>query len=182
MAVYLIKQQVLPLARAYKVMEDVLAVSLSEGTLCDLIGRCARNLVEVEQHLKEALISSDVIHQDETGLYVTGQRQWLHVTCTPTLTHYAVYASRGQKALDAIGILPRFAGTSVHDGWRSYFLYACSHALCLVHLVRELTFLAEEQHLEWAADLKALLLLMKEATDEAREHGLASLHPLEVED
>lgn len=84
--------------------------------------------------------------------------------------------------MDAIGILPRFGGTSVHDGWRSYFLYACTHALCLVHLLRELTFLAEEQGLEWAADLKALLLEMKEATDEAREHGRATLHPLEVED
>jgi transposase len=123
-----------------------------------------------------------VIHQDETGLYVAGHRQWMHVTCTPTLTHYAVHASRGRAALDAIGILPRFEGTSVHDGWRSYFLYACAHALCLVHLLRELTFLAEEQGLSWAADLKALLLEMKEAADQAREQGLATLHPLEVED
>jgi len=182
MAVYLVQQQLLPLARACEVMEDVLAVSLSEGTLCDMTLRCASNLAEVEQHIKEALISSSVIHQDETGLYVTGHRQWMHVTCTPTLTHYGVHASRGHEALDAIGILPRFGGTSVHDGWRSYFLYACAHALCLVHLLRELTFLAEEQGLEWAADLKALLLSMKEATDEAREHGLATLHPLEVED
>src|SRR5216683_8015538 len=182
MAVYLVQQQLLPLARACEVLEDVLAVSLSEGTLCDLTLRCASNLIEVEQHIKEALIASSVIHQDETGLYVTGHRQWMHVTCTPTLTHYGVHASRGHEALDAIGILPRFGGTSVHDGWRSYFLYACSHALCLVHLLRELTFLAEEQGLEWAADLKALLLSMKEATDEARQHGLATLHPLEVED
>jgi len=182
MAVYLVQQQLLPLARACEVMEDVLAVSMSEGTLCDLIGRCASHLAEVEQHIKEALIASLVIHQDETGLYVAGQRQWLHVTCTPRLTHYAVHASRGRAALDAIGILPRFGGTSVHDGWRSYFLYACSHALCLVHLLRELTFLAEEQRLEWAADLKALLLEMKQATDQAREQGLATLHPLEVED
>ena len=155
---------------------------MSEGTLCDLTLRCANNLAEVEQQIKESLIGSSVIHQDETGLYVTGKRQWLHVTCTSTLTHYAVHASRGQKALDALGILPRFVGTSVHDGWRSYFLSACSHALCLVHLLRELTFLADEQGLQWAADLKALLLLMKEATDHARAQGLTTLHPLEVAD
>ena len=70
----------------------------------------------------------------------------------------------------------------MHDGWRSYFLYACLHALCLVHLLRELTFLAEEQQLAWATELKALLLEMKAATDQAREQGLATLHPLEVED
>ena len=67
-------------------MEDLLAVSMSEGTLCDLTLRCASNLAEVEQHIKEALIANSVIHQDETGLYVAGQRQWMHVTCTPTLT------------------------------------------------------------------------------------------------
>jgi transposase len=139
MAVYLVQQQLLPLARACEVMEDLLAVEMSEGTLCDLIARCARNLAEVEQQTKEALIQSEVIHQDETGLYVEGHRQWMHVSCTPTLTHYAVHASRGRAALEAIGILPRFGGTSVHDGWRSYFLYACAHALCLVHLLRRRT-------------------------------------------
>lgn len=180
--VYLVQQQLLPLARACEVLEDLLAVSMSEGTLCDLTLRCASHLAEVEQQIKEALIASSVIHQDETGLYVESQRQWLHVTCTPTLTHYAVHASRGRAALDAIGILPRFTGTSVHDGWRSYFLYACMHALCLVHLVRELTFLAEEQGLSWAAELKALLLDMKEAADQAREQGLATWHPLEGQD
>jgi transposase len=181
-AVYLGQQQLLPLARACEVMEDLLSVSMSEGSLCDLITRCATNLAEVEQQIKEALIQSEVIHQDETGLYVAGQRQWLHVTCTATLTHYAVHASRGHAALEAIGILPRFAGTSVHDGWRSYFLYGCAHALCVVHLLRDLTFLAEEQGRPWAADLKALLLSMKEATDEARAQGRPTLHALEVED
>ena len=181
-AVYLVQQQLLPWARACEVLSDLVGVQISEGTLASLIEHCAQNLKEVEEHIKEALVKADVLHQDETGLYVKGVRSWMHVACTAQLTHYAVHPKRGKEALDAIGILPRFQGTSVHDGWRSYFLYACSHALCLVHLLRELTFLAEEQGLEWAADLKALLLDMKEGCRQAREQGLATLHPLEVED
>jgi len=181
-AVYLVQQQLLPWARACEVLSDLVGAQISEGTLASLIERCAQNLGEVEEQIKQALVKADVLHQDETGLYVKGVRQWMHVACTAQLTHYAVHQKRGKEALDAIGIMPRFGGTSVHDGWRSYFLYPCSHALCLVHLLRELTFLAEEQRLEWAADLKALLLDMKEATDEARKLGLAMLHPLEVED
>ena len=181
-AVYLVQQQLLPWARACEVLSDLVGAQISEGTLASLIERCAQNLGEVEEQIKQALVKADVLHQDETGLYVKGVRQWMHVACTAQLTHYAVHQKRGKEALDAIGIMPRFGGTSVHDGWRSYFLYACSHALCLVHLLRELTFLAEEQRLEWAAELKALLLDMKEATEEAREQGLAMLHPLEVED
>lgn len=136
----------------------------------------------MEEQIKQALTSVEVLHQDETGLSVCGQRQWLHVSCTEQLTHYAVHPNRGQEALQAIDILPHFAGTSVHDGWRAYFSYACGHALCIVHLLRELTSLAEEQGLAWAADLIGLLLDMKAATEQARAHGLASLHPLEVAD
>jgi transposase len=180
--VYLVHQQLLPLARACEVMEDLLGVAMSEGTLCELISRCAQSLVGVEQQIKQALIQAEILHQDETGLYVAGKRQWVHVTCTPRLTHYQVHASRGHKALEAIGILPRFQGISVHDGWRSYWRYACQHAACNVHLLRELVFLAEEQGAVWAADLKELLLDMKQATDEAREQGKHGLDPLEVID
>jgi len=41
--------------------------------------------------------------------------------------------------------LPVFKGISIHDAWGSYFLYDCEHALCLVHLLRDLVFQAEEQ-------------------------------------
>src|SRR2546430_10172221 len=181
-AVYLVEQQLLPLARACEVMRDLLGVQMSEGTVWELIKRCAGQLASVEQQIKAALIQSEVIHQDETGLHVGGLRHWMHVTCTPTLTHYHVDTSRGQAALEAIGILPHFTGISIHDGWGSYFLYDCQSAACIVHLLRELLFLAEEQGAGWAADLKELLLDMKQATDEAREQGKHGLDSLEVID
>jgi transposase-like protein len=179
-AVYLVQQQLLPLARAAEVMEDLLGVQMSEGTICTLIQRCASNLTDIEQHIKAALVKAHVIHVDETGLYVQGKRSWMHTTSTPTLTHYHIDQSRGREALEAIGILPIFNGISIHDRWRSYFLYECEHALCIVHLLRELVFLAEEQHAVWAADLKELLLDMKAATEQARAEGKRWLHPLEV--
>lgn len=181
-AVYLVEQQLLPLARTCEVIKDLLGVRVSEGTLCTLIERCAGHLQAVEERLKAALMQAEVIHQDETGCYVAGKRHWMHVTCTARLTHYQVHASRGQEALQAIGILPHYAGISIHDGWGSYFRYSCEHAICNVHLVRDLTFLAEEQGLWWAAKLKALLLDMKEATEQARAQGKHWLDPLEVAD
>jgi transposase len=181
MAVYLVQQQLLPLARACEVMGDLLGVHMSEATVSDLISRCAEQLTPVEQQIKEALMESEVIHQDETGLRVEGKRHWMHVTCTPTLTHYHVDKSRGKPALDAIGILAHFLGISIHDGWSSYFLYDCEHALCLVHVLRDLVFLAE-QGLLWADDLKRLLLDMKEATEQARALGKWRLDPQEVVD
>jgi transposase len=93
-----------------------------------------------------------------------------------------VDASRGQEALKALGILPNFKGISIHDGWASYFLYDCEHVLCLVHVLRELVFQAEQHGAVWAAALKDLLLSMKEATQQAREQGKRWLDPLEVLD
>jgi len=182
MAVYLVQQQLLPLGRACEVRGDLLGVQMSQGSIGELITRCAAQLGEVEQQIKAALQEAEVIHQDETGLRVAGKRYWQHVTCTPTLTHYHVDASRGQRALEASGILAHFKGISVHDGWASYWQYGCEHACCNVHLLRELTFLAEEQGIAWAADLKSLLLDMKEATLEARARGDPRLASLEVID
>ncbi len=113
-AIYLMYQQLLPWARACEVLADLLGVQISEGTLASLIECCAYNLREVEEHIKDALVKAEVLHQDETGLYVKGLRYWMHVVSTAQLTHYAVHPKRGKEALDAIGILPRFQGTSVH--------------------------------------------------------------------
>ena len=181
-AVYLTQQQWLPLERTCEVLRDLVGVQMSEGTVGELIKRPASELAPVEQQIKEALIEAAVLHHDETGVSVAGKRYWEHVTSTATLTHYHVDASRGQDALNAIGILPVFKGVSIHDGWASYFLYECEHALCLVHVLRELVFQAEEQGAVWAADLIDLLLAMKQATQEAREQGKRWLDPLEVLD
>lgn len=180
--VYLVQQQLVPYERACEVIEDLLGPSMSVGTLQGLVERCAKQLEPVEQQIKAALCQADVLHQDETGLYVAGQRHWMHVSSTEQLTHYAVHAKRGKEALDAIGILEGFAGVSVHDGWRSYWQYACQHALCNIHHLRELTFLHEEQHQDWAGRMKTLLLDSKTAVEQARAEGRTSLHPLEVAD
>jgi transposase len=180
--VYLVQQQLLPYERACEVIQDLLGPAMSVGTLQAVVQRCAEQLEAVEQQIKAALTRVAVLHQDETGLYVEGKRHWMHVSSTEQLTHYAVHPKRGQEALDAIGILKDFQGVSVHDGWGSYWLYRCLHALCNVHHLRELTFLAEEQQQAWAAEMKALLLDSKAAVAQARAEGRRCLHPLELAD
>ncbi len=181
-AVYLTQQQLLPLERTAEVLADLVGAQMSEATVGDLIQRVACELAPVEYQIKEALIKAPVIHQDETGMRVAGKGYWEHVTSTASLTYYHVDQSRGQDALNRIGILPHFKGISIHDAWASYFLYGCEHALCLVHVLRELVFQAEQHEAIWAVELKELLLSMKEATQQARDQGKRWLDPLEVLD
>lgn len=175
--VYLSQMQLLPDERVCQIMRDLLAVPISSGSLHNWIARCAQRLQPIEAQIKTALQQVDVLHQDETGLYVGGKRHWMHVACTPSLTHYAVHAKRGREAMDAIGIAPAFKGVSVHDGWASYQGYLCHHALCNVHHLRELTFLEEEHQQVWAAELTDLLLQMKEAVEYAKDGGQLALSP-----
>jgi transposase len=178
LAVYLVEQQHLPLGRVQQLLADLLGMRLARGTLVGWVQQAVRVLEPVQAHIKAALCQAPVLHHDETGVRRGGKLAWAHVTCTSRLTHYGIHTKRGQEAMDAIGILPSYRGVSVHDGWDPYGVYtACRHALCNVHHLRDLTFLKEEYHQAWAADLKALLREMKAATDQARARGQLHLAP-----
>ena len=138
LAVYLVAFHLLPFKRAGESLSDVTGTPLSAGALRQIIARSARALQPIEQQIKIALGQAPVIHQDETGLSVAGERIWMHVTSTNRLTHSQIHAKRGTQALDANGILPGYQGTSVPDGWPAYEGYGSAHALCIVHLLREL--------------------------------------------
>jgi hypothetical protein len=68
----------------------------------------------------------------------------------------------------------------MRDRWASYDQYHCAHSICGAHLLRDLTFV-EEQHQDWAGDLKDVLLGMYEAAREWRERGATRL-PLSERD
>ena len=131
------------------------------------------------RRIHAGLARAPVVGFDETGFFVQQQRWWLHVSCTRTLAYYTAHPKRGTGAHDAIGLLPVFAGTALHDAYASYFTYSgCTHALCGVHLQRELVFLEEEAGpatAAWARPLRQALETMRRATVAARAAGRAAL-------
>jgi transposase len=64
---------------------------------------------------------------------------------------------RGKQAFDALGILPGFLGTLIHDGWKPYRDLLCKHGLCNAHHLRELTYLFEDLGQAWAGRMIDLL-------------------------
>jgi transposase len=174
--VYLNTYQLLPLRRISDLTQDWFGQRVSEGTLERAVKEAAQTVADVLDTVDSALVGASVAHADETGVRVAGKLYWLHVVSTPTLTRYGVHPKRGQEALDALTLIPRFTGELVHDGWRAYTAYSqCGHALCGAHLLRELTFLHEQHQQDWAAQMKALLLKAKAAVDTARQYGETAL-------
>lgn len=104
-----------------------------------------------------------------------GKGWWLHSASTARLTHYGVHPKRGAEATAALGILPGFTGTSVHDGWAPYRQYPCRHALCNAHHLRELAWIEEHDGQAWAGAMATLLRAIKGAVDGVREAGETAL-------
>jgi transposase len=175
LCVYLRTYQLLPSARTQELLTDLFGVAPSEGTLDRLLARAATALAPVVELIRQALTAAQVAHFDETGCYVEDARYWLHVACTAKLTLYGVQAQRGQAGSAAVGVLPGFRGIAVHDAYGSYWVYGCAHALCNVHLLRELRFLVERYGQAWAQELMALLREMLAATTAARAAGELTL-------
>jgi len=177
LAVYLLEYQQLPSERTQEFFQDVLQLSLSEGTLANARETGAQRLQGVATAIQQAVTQAPVVNFDETGSRIAGRTHWHHVASTPTLTFYAVQAQRGQAAMNAIGILPAFHGTAVHDALHAYLPYPCAHSLCNAHLLRDLTAVSELNRQRWPQQMSTLLLAIKAAVERARLAGQTQLAP-----
>ena len=178
-AVYLHQGQLLPMARTCEVLDEVCGCHLSQGTLLRWVQEASERLVTTVEQIADWLSVARVQHGDETGMRIGGKLHWLHVNCTPWLTHLAWHQKRGRKAMDEIGIWPRFGGRAMHDRWSSYDSYAGAHSLCGAHLLRDCLYLAEQQQQTWAAEMADHLLAMHHAAQEWRVQGLSCVPPME---
>jgi hypothetical protein len=62
--------------------------SPAAGTIVLWLQEAAELVIEPVAQIKVALRQSALLHCDETGLYIAGERVWLHVAATAQLTCY----------------------------------------------------------------------------------------------
>lgn len=169
--VYATAYQMLPIERTCQMLEDLFGRSISGGTIMNWISGCARRLAPTQALIKQAIRGSAVVHVDETGLRMAGKLHWLHSAGTERLTYYHVDPNRAGQAFERVGILSDFLGTAVHDALPSYLRQDIQHALCNAHLLRELTGLQEQTRQRWPAQLKGVLIQMKDTVAKAVARG-----------
>ena len=169
LATYLNAYQLIPLERTCETIEDLYGHRLSETTVLRMNQALAGHVQPAIEVIKQQLIDSKVMHNDESGMRVVADSYWMHVNSTSTLTLYSVHKKRGKEAIDDIGILPNFFGTAVHDHWKSYFKYPnCLHSLCNAHHLREFEFIHQQYQQPWAKKISLLLRKIKKTVDETR--------------
>lgn len=166
-AVYLSCAQFLPAERLLKQFNDQYKMSLACGSVFNFISEAAMRLEPFKNAAFHCLTSSKVLNADETGMNINKKLHWLHGASNGHWTWLEPHPRRGSKGMDEIGIIPNFKGVLVHDHLKTYFSYACQHALCNAHHLRELMWSFEEDKQVWAGDMHTLLLEMNEAVTKA---------------
>lgn len=143
--VYLLHGQFLSVSRTAAAIKDLFGVPVAAGTVAGWVKRTALGVIDkVLPVIAGRIAAAPVAHFDETGMRTAGRLAWLHSASTPTDVLLAVHPKRGTTAMDAIGILPRFAGVAVQDAWAPYDTYTDAiHALCNAHVLRELVYVTD---------------------------------------
>ncbi|MDQ2907075.1 MAG: IS66 family transposase, partial [Chloroflexota bacterium] len=168
LAVYLHQGQLLPTARTCEALAAICGCQLSEATVLSWSELAAERLAPTVERIAELIAASSLQHGDETGIRIYGMLHWLHVNCTPFLTHLAWHAARGREAMNEIGIWPRFAGRGMHDRLASYDGYACAHSICGAHLIRDCEAVAQQEQQPWAVQMHEFLLDLHDACHQWR--------------
>lgn len=165
---YLSSYQLVPQKRVIEAMSDLFGISLSQGTLNNILQKGYERLSETEDAIKEAIRAASVIHCDETGMYVKGKRWWEHSCSTDLFTYYYCHKGRGIEAMEDGGILPGYRGRAIHDAWSSYFNFDMFNGLCNAHHLRELIFIKEHCKQVWAQEMIDHLCYIKKRVHHAK--------------
>jgi hypothetical protein len=179
--VYLHAGQFLSKQRTALVLGELFGIPCSSGTVAALTARAAGRLDRFLEHIRGQIAASEVAGFDETGFRVEGSLAWVHCARTGKCTLLMVHPRRGRQAIEAMGILPRFAGIAVHDAWAPYDTYAApDHQLCSAHALRELqavTDAAPQGQWCWATQAAEALIRMQQLVSEAVSQGRDAADP-----
>ena len=166
-SVYMSQFQLIPYKRIQGYFREQLGIPVSEGSIYNFNQEAYGLLATFEEKVKTKLAGSDLLHVDETGINMNGDKRWLHCTSNSSWTYFFPHEKRGTDAMNAVGILPKFRGILCHDHWKPYYKYDCTHALCNAHHLRELEGVWEGDKQQWAKDAKSLLEEINRAVNDA---------------
>jgi transposase len=174
-AAYLHTYHLVPYARLAETFDDLFGCPLSTGALAGFIKGAADRAGPLHEGIKEKVIASEFMHNDETGLSVLDKTCWLHTASTPDYAYLVVTPGRSFEDIRSVGVLEGYAGRSIHDFLAAYLKFeGLDHGLCNAHHLRELAFVEEELGQRWAAEMACLLLAAKEFAREEAEAGRGS--------
>ena len=173
MCAYLTCAHYLPVGRATALLGTLTGLHLSTGFTGRARRRAAHKLLKTfVPHLQQLLAAAPVLHADETTGRAQTALSYVHVACTEYLTLLHV-GGRSSVDIDEGGVLTKFTGVLVRDGYAGYDHLPALHAWCGAHLLRDLRSLsdADPQRQLWATAMADTLTAAHRAAVAARTAG-----------
>jgi transposase len=174
---YLLARQHIPNRRVAEAMSELFGLDISIGAVDSVYADASRRLKGFIAALVTLLKTLPVLHVDETSDRLNTKNIWMHVVTGSLFTLIHASKTRGEEAIDEMGVLRGYRGVIVHDRLAMYWkLKRAKHATCGAHLLRDLAEVAVvATQTAWAAGLAALLLEINAACSGARERGWKAL-------
>jgi transposase len=166
----------IPSGRAASLMAEMAGIRVSLGWIASVRAKAAALVASsgFMDLVKDLLRQAEAVHADETPARAAGGMRYVHLACTPYLTHMHT-GDRSAPAVDAGGVLPGYTGIIVRDGYHGGYghLTDALHAWCGAHLLRDLKDLYEFEpgKQDWAARMAGLLIEARDAARDARADG-----------
>lgn len=96
---YLSVYQYLPSNRIRSFLKDMMGLSISEGTIYNIIESMSAKAIPAYETIKEKISNSKVIGGDETGIRVNGNKAWFWVFQNNLYTYIKLHTAEATKAL-----------------------------------------------------------------------------------
>lgn len=139
-----------PFEKVADVINDIFKLNISKGSVCNFVQKSYKGLEGFENEIKQALLDSEVVHADETGITIDVKLHWMHVLSSKDYTYLRIHPKRGSESFDQV--INKYGGNLIHDFFKSYFgLTNSKHYPCGCHITRELVNLIDDKS-EWAKE------------------------------
>lgn len=163
--VYLNTSHHIPFNRLTQIIDDILNIKISEGTIDNILDVFHRQGMPIRNSILQDIKKQSWTGSDETGIRVESRTWWQWVWQNKIGSFYAIEPSRGY------GLVKKYfgedyTGVLVHDCWSAQNnTVAGGHQLCHPHLLRDLIFCMEIEKSKWAYEMKRFLLSSEKARD-----------------
>lgn len=150
--------QYIPYQRLKLLFSDIFNLSISEGSIENLLNKGATKSKPIYQAIFENVKNASYVGSDETGAKVNGEKFWIWVWQNAKNTFLKASPSRGFDTVEALfpeGLPNTIIGS---DRWAAQLkITSNAKQLCYPHLLRDLNYLVEVEKTKWAQDFKNLL-------------------------
>ena len=159
MAAYFSARQFVPFKRMGELFKNVFNLCISDGAIFKALERITKKALPAYELIRQKAEKSKVNGGDETGTKINNDKGWFWTIQGRLFTFIIASLNRGTKTLTDNFPKGFMFSVMVHDCWKSYFKILClAHQICVAHLLRELNYFIECYDLQWAKNLKQLLL------------------------